>query len=655
MQDPHDPGTGALPPGSLPGAGSPPGAGTPDPRAAVTRTVSWVLAVILPMFVVWFFLTAIEQLRTDADEREIQNAGHVINGRLVGEGGVVAMIERTLAKTQPQIILLGNSLSNTDVNPIQLARHFGIPRHKVQRFSIPNSIGAHWWIVLKNRVYANQHRPRLVLVLSDMQSLLATKPLTEASYLNLRVHVDAPEDEAYLDAKAGGRGWAGSRVWENKGKVREASLKLVRNVWVDLVMRQRIYNGASNNRTTAAVDRVFDAGSTDLRLHHEVIPIMQDGGGLQPFDPSLLPTVGQSFIPEITDLVVANNGRIVYLRPPYSPLLPPEHGDFVLPDREKEVRDAVTARRGVYMDMRDFPMVETDFHNVDHMNERGAKRFTAAVALALEPLDPLARGPIARAQKGREIQLFGDVRLVDGKLEEERTRVEFLAATPPTIPPKAYSPEVLAGRGDIWYWNAGKLAFLSDLATERMHPLGARCSPVRVYEDGVPLEFHNVSCEEVSKAGRGRVCHNPERIGFSASDNTDPLSNGKTYTLGLDPLRTCEGASWLYRKDKLRVSFPVQRIGRMQGGATALRLEAIDPSTPDSKLVLAFRLLVDGQVRLQDEFVLGAFDQGEREWILDPPITGDARSVQLEVENTTQGFMLLTSAVLSERTRGIGN
>ncbi len=307
------------------------------------------------------------------------------------------------------------------------------------------------------------------------------------------------------------------------------------------------------------------------------------------------------------------------------------------------------------MDMRDFPMVETDFHNVDHMNERGAKRFTAAVALALDPIDPLARGPIARAQKGREVQLFGDIRLVDGALVEEKTRVEFAKPQPPAIPPKAYAPEFQAGRGDIWFWQAQRLEFLSDMATERMHPLGARCSPVRVYENGAPLAHHNVSCEEVSKAGRGRVCHIPDRIGFSASDNTDPTTNGKTYAIGLDPARECEGAVWLYPKDKIRVSFPMQRIGRMQGGATALRLEVLDPNAPDSKLAASFRLVVDGELRLEDRFVLGQYDQGEREWILDPPITGDAKNVRLEVVNDTLGFMLLTSAVLSERTRGIGN
>nr|MBA2322362.1 hypothetical protein [Deltaproteobacteria bacterium] len=179
------------------------------------RTIASILAILLPMAVVWAGFMGLEQLRTAADEKEIQNAGRVMNGRVLGEGGVVAMIERTLERTKPSILVLGNSLSNTDINPVQLARRLGIPRHKIQRFSIPNSIGAHWWIVMKNRVYANGHAPKAVIMLSDLQSTLATRPLTEASYLNLRVHADEPADGRYLDRKAGSSGWAANRLWEN--------------------------------------------------------------------------------------------------------------------------------------------------------------------------------------------------------------------------------------------------------------------------------------------------------------------------------------------------------------------------------------------------------------------------------------------------------
>jgi hypothetical protein len=627
----------------------------PTDPSPVERTAALVLACILPMLVVWGFLTGIDRIRTESDLREERNVGHVINGRVVGKLSVPEFIDSELEKTEPQIVILGNSLSNTDLNPVQLARHLDIPRYKVQVFSIPNSIGAHWWLVLKNRVFKNNHHPKVVIVLSDMQSLLANKPLTEASYLNLRVHVDDPDDDAYLDQKAGGKGWASSKVWENKGKVREASLKLVRNLWVDLLMRGKLYNGTTNTRDSNAIDRVFDAGSTDLRLHAEVIPIMQTESTLQPFDPSLLPDVAHSFLPEILDMTQEEGTRIVFLRPPYSPLLAPEAGDYVLPEREQEVKDYVSENKGLYLDMRSFDMIETDFINVDHMNDRGAKRFTEAVAQTFDNLDILSRGPQARAARGREIQLFGDIKLVNGQIVQTAPDVRFTHSQTPAIPPYLYDTQIQVGRGDTYYFNA-RLPFLSDQQTAEYQPLGARCSPVRVYEDGTPLPMPNVSCEEVTKAGSGRVCHILDRIAFAATDNTNPLKNKREYTLGLDSDRNCEGSVWIYPNDSFKIPFPVGKIARMPNGATALRLEAIDMVHPESsKAHLAFRLLVDGVPRLDETFPLGSSSVGEREWLIDPPITGDAKNVRLEVTNQDATFVLFTSAVLSERARGLGN
>ncbi len=633
--------------------------GLPEPAPKSDQrqqTFVAILAVLLPMVVVWLGYIGLEHLRTAADEREIQNAGKVINGRVLGEGGVVEMMERTLDRTKPSIVILGNSLSNTDINPIQLAMRLGIPRHKIQRFSIPNSIGAHWWIVMKNRVYANGHAPRAVIMLSDMQSALATRPLTEASYLNLRVHVDEPSDEAYLDLKAGSNGWASSRVWENKGKVRDSALKLVRNIWVELVFRRKLPNSQNTPRISAAIDRVFDAGSTDLRLHHAVIPIMQGEAGLQPFDPSLLPQVGKSFIPEITSMIAEHRGRAIFLRPPMSPLLAPELSDFVPPATEVTVRDAVADHGGTYLDMRNFHLTEADFFNVDHMNDAGAKRFTEAVAKAIDDLDVLGRGKKEREEYGREIQLFGDIKLEGGEIVESRTPLVFRNSEPWPVPPGMWNPELFVSRDETVYFETPRLGFLGDSNTSTLHPFGARCSPLRVLENDTALPGHNVSCEEVFKAGRGRTCHTNEKMAFAATDNTDPRTNGRTYHLGLDPDRQCEGTVWLYPTDEFRTTFPAGRIARMVEGAHALRIEAIDARRPDgSRDLVRIRLTAGESVVLDEEAALGTFDNGEREWVFDHPIGADTGPVRLEIANKSRTFVLVTSAVLSERVRGLGN
>ena len=139
-----------------------------EKRASVlARVVALLLALVLPLAIIAASLAGLEGFRSFADKREAKNAGKIINGRVV-EGGVVEIIEDKLAQTDPDVIILGNSLSNTDLNPILLATELGINKGKVQKFSIPNSIAAHWYAILKNRVYANGHHPKVVLILSDL-------------------------------------------------------------------------------------------------------------------------------------------------------------------------------------------------------------------------------------------------------------------------------------------------------------------------------------------------------------------------------------------------------------------------------------------------------------------------------------------------------
>jgi hypothetical protein len=54
-------------------------------------------------------------------------------------------------------------------------------------------------------------------------------------------------------------------------------------------------------------------------------------------------------------------------------------------------------------------------------------------------------------------------------------------------------------------------------------------SPVVVYEDNVPLGPNHNTFEAISKQGAGRYSHWRGGLAFSASDNSDPNSNSRTY------------------------------------------------------------------------------------------------------------------------------
>jgi hypothetical protein len=612
----------------------------------VSRFLSVLLALVLPVLIIGTALAGLERYRTMADNRENRNAGKVINGR-VAEGGVVQAIDRTLVKYDPEIILLGNSLSNTDLETPLLAARLGIPKNKVQKFSIPNSIAAHWYAILKNRVYANGHRPKVVLILSDMQSALAITPRSEASYLNLAVHLG--DNERVIDDKLGARNWYLERARENRGTLRDQALTAARNAMVDLLFH-RSFAPTDGWATDAALQRVFDASRTDMRLHHQAIPIMQTESmrDLVPFDPDDLPTPTASFIPEIVKLVARNGGHVVFLRPPMSPLLPEEGGDLVLPESEKQVVRMVERLGGTYLDLRTLDMDHFHFHNLDHMNTEGARRFTETVSDLL--LDVKAGG-YGAAGPGR-VELLKNIRVEDGGFEHWPYQVAF-KDDPPPVPRSARGFQ--AGRGRMVYFASDSFSFLSDLATVGVTPHTSRCSPLRVLEDGVPLGQPNVSCDEAWRQGYGRTCHTPERLYFTTPDDSDPFTNGRDYTIGLDPDRACDSAVWLYPHDKMRLTVREGELAGVMGGASTLTVFAVDmgSSGRGGELVLDAKLRVGQGIRADGPMPIESLREGGVLKI-EPRIGAAAYPVTVDLTNRSDRFLLVTSVRLSEPGRAGG-
>ena len=616
----------------------------PSSAPRTLRILSAVLAVALPC--VLFAAAAVwaEGFRDAATEREDRNAGRVMNGKVL-ENGVVRTIEHRMRQNEPEVVVLGNSLSNTNVHVPLLAKRLGIPARKIQKFSIPNSIGATWYVILKNRIYANGHQPRMVILLSDMQSALAVTPRTEAAVVNLTVHFN--EREPVVDRKLGTQNFFLNRLRENREKLRDKALKLSRNVAVDLLY-WRAPSGEFRGRTTAALERAFDQSRTDIRLHNNVIPTFSMGGELNPFDPSLLPLPKDSFIPELTTMVAKNGGIPIYLRPPMSPLLPEGAGDVVMPGVDEKVRRLVENKGGKYIDVRQLDMQAGHFYNVDHMNPEGARRFTEAVAMLAKQVQAEMQGRAAwkRRSAPKEIELFTEIELQDGALVHLDHRVDHQPKR--VTPPRGSERPFERRRNDIGFWEAGGLGFMSDVDTMEQSRFAARCSPLRVLEDGVELPHSNATCEEMFRLQEGRICHTRERLFFTSSDGTSPFENGRNYTYSLDPDRRCEGGSWLYPGDQFRSRFDGERLTEFSRGGRTLRIEAHDFGPKDSAAKLTVRLRVNGTVRVEETFVPSKAG-GAIEIPVRPMVAPAARDVILTVSNESRNFVLVTSAVLSER------
>jgi SAM-dependent methyltransferase len=69
---------------------------------------------------------------------------------------------------------------------------------------------------------------------------------------------------------------------------------------------------------------------------------------------------------------------------------------------------------------------------------------------------------------------------------------------------------------------------------------GPRRSTLTLYEDGLPLQQPHYTVGEIRGLGIGRYAHWEDRLYFSATDNTNPNTNGRCYEYSISP--------WLYRR-----------------------------------------------------------------------------------------------------------
>ncbi|MCA9489866.1 MAG: hypothetical protein KC621_08080 [Myxococcales bacterium] len=376
------------------------------------RALAPVLALLGPLAVLGGSWAVLDSLH-DADEaQQARNAGHVVNARVLELDTAQAM-DRLLETRRPKVVVLGPSYANTDVKTDLLAARLGISRDEIALLSVPNSIGAHWYAVLKYRLFEAGHRPSLVVVVSGLQSMLLTTPLTEASFVNLEVQLPEGGDPV-VDGLVGQEGalWWG-RLREQRGLARNLVFDALRTMPATLF-------GADRRQARAALDAVFDDALVDMDLYQGTTNIA--GGALEPqryYSPDMLPGPDEGFVPVITELVREHGGRTVWVRPPMSPFIPPELDDVVLPGVQERAIALVEERGGDFLDMRALPMSTAMFRNEDHMNEEGSRRFSDALAVALQDLDalhpdadPERAGPLAFTTEGPSPSLAPGERVV---------------------------------------------------------------------------------------------------------------------------------------------------------------------------------------------------------------------------------------------------
>ncbi len=96
------------------------------------------------------------------------------------------------------------------------------------------------------------------------------------------------------------------------------------------------------------------------------------------------------------------------------------------------------------------------------------------------------------------------------------------------------------GNEQVFYLATNKIKHIHDYCysyavdTAHLVNVSGQSSPYVLYEDGIALQHKDSTKDHIVLYGKGRYLHWTSKIlYFSTSDNTNPITNGRTYKFGL--------------------------------------------------------------------------------------------------------------------------
>jgi hypothetical protein len=317
--------------------------------------------------------------------------------------------DRQLAVHEPEVIVFGSSLANRGVDLPVLARGLGLPENKILLMQLPHSSLAHWYAMLKNRVFANGHRPKLVLVVDAFTSMLHHDLL----------HDMEPNVERLMEHMTPNEPVLAEKVFQSDDpeQFRDYVVRLRANAWRDglldrwrdLVLGTFFTRKGKPEELEKLVERVnddvFANDKMNYDLHKQKLEEQIERGA--PTSTSNIPYSDEDWdlrrhalLPDMAELANEYGANLFFVRIP----LPPSNTDmdFVPPEVETEAVDWIESLHAVYLDMRGLDLDDGMFEDMRHLSNRGAELFTSALARVLSAMHALEPGASDRAIQSLE-------------------------------------------------------------------------------------------------------------------------------------------------------------------------------------------------------------------------------------------------------------
>ncbi len=392
-------------------------------------------------------------------------------------------LDNKLAHARPELVVIGNSTANRNLAIGRLGGRLGLGALDA---AMPGTMAPTWTVVLRDRILANGHRPRLVIIASTITNLLTLEPSSDRDY-------------AHMVALAGGRDPLAGRVRDGlplpdlRGRIRHRSSTLRSSLMDglrDLVTGLLFASDGpilmrGNEVSTSAAAAVLGEGGQAASGLEGWLPVGGGPGGVDTAEVADRPE--DSFVAEMVDLAKAHEIELVFVR---LPAREREHlSSKRMVARTRAVAEYLNERQIVFIDLAETPVDRQHYTDKIHMTREGSTVVTKALLAHI-----------------RERGVLEDRPFVPAPMPREALHTERLGA-PPTVP----QPAPVKRGPCTWYLPLRD----SPLSTAALLRFSVPVSPLIVLKDGVPLDAGtpDADCDNT-------YVHEPKRILVRVKDGS---------------------------------------------------------------------------------------------------------------------------------------
>lgn len=456
----------------------------------------------------------------------------------------VRELDKMVVESQPNIVILGSSFAETNMSPAVLSEKLDVPLTKIVTLSQPTSWPPVWYAMERFRLYDNNARPKVIVLVTELPALTVTSvPAARLPYL--LQHFASPDPVLAHKSLGQSDFPAWNRMLGRRAEPRDYLLALSRSVFTGLWFTPPAGKTDTDLQIAAAADVFGAIEGNGNAITTRALPVMElEETGRQ--DTVTIQDPRESLLVDMADLAAANGAHLVVVVSPSAAtyrnatgLDPKVEADFVRLANEKHIG---------WVDLRRLDLGDGAF-NADgrHMKPAGARAFSAVIAEKLTEIGALAGGEMRSASPPATV-----------------SRVERLGEGPALVPSRTVSADGCKWGLDLGAWSFLERATMQDA-------VGIPGPTILATLDGQALPLFKADSPPCTPAFAFRGARTPLQLPAGRS-----LSE---VHLGLDPSPDSGAGWWVYPGTELRWTvedlptqgtMDVKVFGREMGPSSAM-------------------------------------------------------------------------------------